>query len=1130
MNNSRMSKTEDYGERPELAHRMAAQNFLLFPNKTIPLFLLLAFSWTVGGTDGDQVAWQSLRGRARQLGKLRHYEEVEAYRIGGRHRRDVSTLTQRGHVLQGVFKVKGFDMALTLDVRLNRNLFGKQYFEKYYLPDGTPVIERPSRQNHCHYHGTVRGEEGSAVALSTCNGLSGVIHLVNQTFYIEPLQNSTEQHIMYRTTDVNMPRRVCGQDSVPEPVEINFATEKKRVENARMRRQVAESRTETKYVELIMVADNMEYQKHDSNRQTVLDRLQEAANIADSIYKTINMRVALMGIEVWTSGNPIDITAVASETMYRFLDWRRDNLLQDNPDNDNAQLITGITFQGSTVGMAPLSSMCSAGRSGGVDEDHGVHAAAVASTMAHEMGHNLGMNHDTDDRGCSCTATWQEGGCVMEPAAGSQPAAVFSSCSSTDLQNALLKGVGACLYNLPNPDQLYGGPVCGNGYLEDGEDCDCGTVDECTSPCCDPSTCTLHENATCAIGLCCEGCQLVSAGTLCRDDLGDCDLPEYCTGTSPHCPPNVFIQDGYDCLYEEGYCFNGACLTHEAQCKETWGDAGEVAEDVCYSLINTKGDVYGNCGKDENDQYIPCDEVDIKCGKLQCQGGTVYPIIGSNAATIESKIPWEGEMITCRGAYIELGDDMPDPGLVLTGTKCGEGKVCLFVWEMITCRGAYIELGDDMPDPGLVLTGTKCGEGKICYNRMCQEMRIVDIGIKPCNCSGHGECNEYSMCHCDQGYIPPTCNNTLEDVCEVNPGCRWCEDQYVPSSCPVVCNSNHHCHCDPGWAPPYCNITGHGGSVDSGPVQPTHIPPVTMATEVGQNMTYSPRVSGDKTLTIVLLVLFLFIFPATGISIFLCWFCRDKIRAKLQNYKGKKYKETASGDSAPRPSVKFNNRRANIVPPTQTYTIPTAPPNRPPPPRASVPKQGKGQVTKGQVLHAPKSDTSWLRPSLHPVKPPGKNTGPPTSRPPPPKGPVSRPPPPGQGSRPPPPTSKPPGQVSRPPPPSSKPPVQGSRPPQPAPPPPGQGLRPPQPAPPPPSTSLPLVPKLPSTAIPPGARPPPPRQAPPPKPAADKPQVPSKPGVPSRPIYLKATPDVAVSGPKKLANRWPPPSDEDSTA
>lgn len=67
---------------------------------------------------------------------------------------------------------------------------------------------------------------------------------------------------------------------------------------------------------------------------------------------------------------------------------------------------------------------------------------------------------------------------------------------------------------------------------------------------------------------------------------------------------------------------------------------------------------------------------DAKCGKIQCQGGANRPVIGTNAVSIETNIPLQdGGRILCRGTHVYLGDDMPDPGLVLTGTKCGDGTV-----------------------------------------------------------------------------------------------------------------------------------------------------------------------------------------------------------------------------------------------------------------------------------------------------------------------------------------------------------------------------------------------------------------------------------------------------------------------
>lgn len=124
---------------------------------------------------------------------------------------------------------------------------------------------------------------------------------------------------------------------------------------------------------------------------------------------------------------------------------------------------------------------------------------------------------------------------------------------------------------------------------------------DCEDPCCNASTCQLVPGAQCSSdGICCQDCkvspkqhvrrhyanlshdqylnlspplppQLRVAGSVCREPLGECDLPEFCTGSSPHCPPNVFLQNGEPCEDGASYCYGGICASMHTQCQMLWG-------------------------------------------------------------------------------------------------------------------------------------------------------------------------------------------------------------------------------------------------------------------------------------------------------------------------------------------------------------------------------------------------------------------------------------------------------------------------------------------------------------------------------------------------------------------------------
>lgn len=59
-------------------------------------------------------------------------------------------------------------------------------------------------------------------------------------------------------------------------------------------------------------------------------------------YKALNIRVALIGLEVWNIQDMINVTSNAHSTLAGFLSWRRKHL--KTLPNDNAQLITLVSL------------------------------------------------------------------------------------------------------------------------------------------------------------------------------------------------------------------------------------------------------------------------------------------------------------------------------------------------------------------------------------------------------------------------------------------------------------------------------------------------------------------------------------------------------------------------------------------------------------------------------------------------------------------------------------------------------------------------------------------------------------------------------------------------------------------
>ncbi|XP_015154751.1 disintegrin and metalloproteinase domain-containing protein 11 [Gallus gallus] len=659
----------------------------------------------------------------RALAEVTHPSRLVGHSTGGevlKHQLDTRVRNESGagggpgvHLARVSFMVRAFGSAFILDLELNHHLLASHYVERHL--GGGQNSSSTGAGEHCYYQGRVRGWPRSFAALSSCRGLHGVFSDGRDIFLIEP-QEGTEHgeglqpHLIQRTPSCAQPGCMLGavgQSGLGSSARLR-----------RRRRQVRRAQhtvhSETKYIELAVVNDHQLFLQLRRSVVLTSNFAKSVVNLADMIYKEqLNTRIVLVAMETWAAGDRIRMEEDSMGTLNEFMRHRREE------HSDAVHLFSGRTFQSSRSGTAFVGGICSAGRAGGVNEYGNM--AAMAVTLAQTLGQNVGMmwnKHRASAGDCRCPDAWL--GCIMEDTGYYLPRK-FSRCSIDEYNQFLQDGGGSCLFN--KPLKLLDPPECGNGFVEAGEECDCGSQTECARSggnCC--KKCTLTHDAMCSDGLCCKGCKYEPRGVSCREAVNECDIPETCTGDSSQCPPNLHKLDGYFCDNEQGRCYGGRCKTRDRQCNALWGRGS--AERFCYEKLNVEGTERGNCGR-EGAGWTQCNKQDVLCGFLLCANISGTPRLGELSGEVATTTFFhQNRYVDCRGGHVQLADGS-ELSYVEDGTPCGPAMLCL----------------DHKCLPVTAFNFSSCpgsGDGKICFE--------------------HGVCSNEGKCICQPEWTGKDCS------------------------------------------------------------------------------------------------------------------------------------------------------------------------------------------------------------------------------------------------------------------------------------------------------------------------------------------------------------------------------------
>nr|XP_032803926.1 A disintegrin and metalloproteinase with thrombospondin motifs 17 isoform X2 [Petromyzon marinus] len=346
----------------------------------------------------------------------------------------------------------------------------------------------------CFYSGFVHGQRNSAVTLNMCNGLLGFIRFGEEQLFIEPLAGAAAPaslglpHLVSRRSGLHVKSSHDPQPATPEaragsgrarrsmklqswPRRLSSSkyckiipSEKvergaRQEEGPRGRRNAIRPPAREYAVETLVVAARDVVEEHGTEGSTklLLTVMSMVYNIFQhsSLAIPIHVRLARL-VLLHEHPESLYVGHHGERTLQSFCRWQNSEMghgaSSQAPPLDAAIFVTRTDFcvhtdePCDTVGIAFLGGMCSDLRKCVIAEENGL---GLAFTIAHELGHNMGMGHDDDDGGggggnsaCGLGPSIMAGEWVR----GSNSSELsWSPCSRLELQQFLRSPASACM-------------------------------------------------------------------------------------------------------------------------------------------------------------------------------------------------------------------------------------------------------------------------------------------------------------------------------------------------------------------------------------------------------------------------------------------------------------------------------------------------------------------------------------------------------------------------------------------------------------------------------------------------------------------------------------------------------------